>query len=141
MPTTRKPILGKLPRPGRAMAPALLAALALGAAMPASAHADPYPSSQRHQGYDDHRTPARAEAIRNQIAELERRIARNDNRDRISEREATALRRDVRQLRDQFRNYNRNGLSNTEMRTLERRIADIRQRLHIERNDRDGRRW
>lgn len=110
----------------RILAPALVASLALSAAIPAQAR----PSY-------DHSTPARAEAIRHQIEELQQRVARNDRRDRISEREAAGLRNDVRRLRDQFRTYNRNGLSDSEFRTLERRIKAIRDRLHDERRDRD----
>jgi septal ring factor EnvC (AmiA/AmiB activator) len=86
-------------------------------------------------------TPARANAVRNQIAELDRRINRNDNRDHISEREAAGLRNDVDRLQNQFRDFNRNGLSNGEYRTLQGRIDDIRTRLHIERSDWDKRRW
>lgn len=86
------------------------------------------------------RTPARAEAIRTQIAQLDRAVDRSDGRDRISEREAAGIRRDVRDLRWQFRNYNRNGLNNREMHALESRIRSIRARLHMERRDRDGRR-
>lgn len=106
-------------------APALLAALVLGAASPAMAQ----------------RTPYRADQIRNQISELERRVARSDRRDRISEREAAGLRRDVRDLRYQFQRYNRNGLDRVEMRTLNNRIDNIRMRLRIERRDWDNRRW
>lgn len=102
--------------------PALLASMAVGAV---SAEA---------------RTPARAEAIRNQIAQLDRAVDRSDERDRISEREAAGIRRDIRDLRWQFRNYNRDGLNNREMSLLESRIHSIRARLHMERRDRDDRR-
>lgn len=85
-------------------------------------------------------TPQRAEAIRNQIENLQRDVNRNDNRDRISEREAAALRSDVASLQSQFRTFNRNGLDNREMVTLERRIQNIRGRLHVERKDHDGHR-
>jgi len=107
------------------LAPALLASLAVGAAVPASAAPTPY----------------RSDAIRNQIAELQRRVERNDRRDRISEREARGLRQDVYRLRDQFRAYNRNGLSRSEYRILTQRIDNIRMRLHIERRDWDNHRW
>lgn len=83
------------------------------------------------------RTPQRAEAIRHQIEELRREVNRSDNRDRVSEREAYGLRRDIDQLQRQFRDYNRDGLSNREMRTLETRIHTLRARLHNERHDRD----
>ena len=94
-------------------------------------------AAQAQMGY----TPGRANAVRNQIEELDRRIARSDNRNRISEREAAGLRRDVRNLRFQFRDYNRNGLSRGEWNTLQRRIDSVRVRLRIERSDWDNRRW
>jgi len=108
-------------------------------------------SAQPYGGYDrgrdagrdwgHHQTPARAEAIRNQIAMLEQRVNRNDNRDRISEREAWGLRREVRDIREQFRMFNRDGLNDREFRILQNRIDRARDRLMVERHDRDGRRW
>ena len=83
------------------------------------------------------RTPARADAIRHQIDELQRDVNRNDNRDQISEREAAGLRGDVARLQNEFRDYNRDGLSNVEMRSLNNRIQTIRGRLHGERRDHD----
>lgn len=82
-----------------------------------------------------------ANAIWTQIEQLQRRVARNDNRDRISEREAAGLRNAVYQLRMQFRDYNRNGLNQRESRYLQDRINQIRSRLQYERNDRNGRRY
>ena len=82
-----------------------------------------------------------ANAIWTQIEQLQRRVARNDNRDRISEREAAGLRNAVYQLRNQFRDYNRNGLNQRESRYLQDRINQIRSRLQYERNDNDGRRY
>lgn len=99
-------------------------AATLGAALPAAAA-----------------TPARANAIRNEIAQLQNRVERADWRDRISEREARAIRQDVQRLRANFRAYNRNGLNNWEMRTLQQQIRSVRARLQFERRDRDNRRW
>jgi predicted RNase H-like nuclease (RuvC/YqgF family) len=79
--------------------------------------------------------------IQAQIAELQRRVERNDNRDRISEREAAGLRNAVYRLRQQYRDYSRNGLSNREAQILQARINDLRQRLRYERHDNDGRRF
>lgn len=104
----------------RIAASTLIAALALSAASPSFARPTPY----------------RADGIRNQIEQLERDVNRNDNRDRISEREASGLRGDVRRLKDQFRDFNRDGLSQWEVRRLEERIQSIRSRLHRE-HDRD----
>ena len=82
-----------------------------------------------------------ANAIWTQIEQLQRRVARNDNRDRISEREAAGLRNAVYQLRNQFRDYNRNGLNQRESRYLQDRINQVRSRLQYERHDNDGRRY
>ena len=92
--------------------------------------------------YDrNHQYRGNANAIWTQIEQLQRRVARNDYRDRISEREAAGLRNAVYQLRMQFRDYNRNGLTQRESRYLQDRINQIRSRLQYERNDRDGRRY
>jgi len=128
-----------MPKLTKILVPALAIAATLGTAGAASA--------QTYGGYDhgrdwgNHQTPARAEAIRNQIAMLEQRVNRNDNRDRISEREAWGLRREVRDIREQFRVFNRDGLNDREFRILQNRIDRAKDRLHVERNDRDGRRW
>ena len=106
--------------------PAAAAALAFGAT-----------AAQAQMGW----APGRPNMIRNQIEELDRRVDRADSRDRISEREAAGLRRDVRNLRYQFRDFRRDGLTRWEWRTLQRRIDNIRQRLRIERRDWDNRRW
>ncbi len=122
---------------------ALMATMSTGIASTAhAAQGQPYAHSGEHAAGNAMRhTPMRAEAIRNQIDQLARAVERNDMRDRVSEREANALRRDVRNLREQFRRDNRNGLTRQETARLESRINAIRARLHAERNDRDGRRY
>ena len=96
----------------------------------------------RNNGYDrDNQYRGNANAIAVQIDQLQRRVARSDGRDRISEREAAGLRNAVYQLRIQFRDYNRNGLSQREARYLQDRINQIRSRLQYERRDNDGRRY
>jgi Spy/CpxP family protein refolding chaperone len=128
------------------IATALVATTALGAALPAQAQ--PYPG--RHERFDrwDDRWDNRfydqrdySQSIRAQIEDLQRRVERNDWRDRISEREAAALRRDIWRLRQQYRDYARNGLSQREAQILHEQVRDVRQRLRYERRDRDGRRW
>lgn len=132
---------------------ALVAGSALAAAVPASAQN----YQPRERGYDqryDQRNDnqwdrndrrwnnfGNANAIRQQIEQLRFRVSRNDNRDRISEREAAGLRRAINQLEMQFRDYNRDGLNQREMRYLQDRISQVRSRLQYERNDRDGRRY
>jgi Spy/CpxP family protein refolding chaperone len=140
---------------GKTFIAALVAGSALSVAIPA--HAQYYP--QQHRDDDrrwdrdgDHRwdrdddrrwdhNNGQANAIRQQIEQLRQRIARIDARDRISEREAAGLRRAVHNLREQFRDFNRNGLSQREAQILRQRIQQIRARLQFERRDNDGRRW
>ena len=123
---------------------ALVAAGSLTAVLPAQAQSyrgDHY-GNRYDQRYDDNRFGyGQTQAIRSQIEQLQQRVARLDGRDRISEREAAGLRRAVYNLRQQFRDYSRNGLSQREAAILQDRIQDVRQRLRYERNDRDGRRW
>ncbi|MFC4296016.1 hypothetical protein ACFO0A_13225 [Novosphingobium tardum] len=132
------------------LATALIAGSALTAALPAQAQS--YPQANRYEqnrheqdrrdynGYDRNYR-GNANAIYQQIQQLRMRIQRTDARDRISEREAAGLRRAVNQLQQQFRDYNRNGLSQRETRILQDRINQIRARLSYERRDNDGRRW
>ena len=138
---------------GKTFVAALVAGSALGVAIPAQAQYYP----QQHDGWrdrdgderwdrdDDRRWDrngyGQANAIRAQIEQLRQRIDRIDARDRISEREADGLRRAVRNLREQFRDFNRNGLSQREAMILRDRIQRIRSRLQFERRDNDGRRW
>ncbi len=131
--------------------PALIAIAAVGTAGVASAQGYPGYDGGYDRGYDrgyenrddryDRGTPGRAQAIRSQLNQLEQRINRSDNRDRISEREAYGLRREVRAIAGQFRSFNRNGLDNREFRTLQIRIDRVKVRLQVERHDRDDRRW
>ena len=97
----------------------------------------------RYDNRYDHNDQYRgnANAIWTQIEQLQRRVARNDNRDRISEREAAGLRNAIYQLRMQFRDYNRNGLTQREARYLQDRINQVRSRLQYERQDNNGRRY
>jgi len=126
--------------------PIMVAAMALGAASPVLAHEsdrayheqDNRGRTDRGRWDDGHRTPARAEAMRSQIDQLQQAVTRNDWRNRISEREAAGLRRDVWRLREDFRRANRDGLSDREFRGLQGRIDTIRSRLHMERHDDNG---
>ncbi|MCK9542205.1 MAG: hypothetical protein M0R03_09270 [Novosphingobium sp.] len=104
------------------IAPALFASLALGGVAAEAA------------------TPNRANAIRAEIAQLDRAASRNDWRGHVSSREAAAIRRDVARLQTQFRDYNRNGLNKREIATLESRIRAIRTQLHMERRGGNHRR-
>jgi hypothetical protein len=113
------------------IAASLIAATALGTALPAQAR--PYPYSQGMHN--------RAEAIRDQINDLQRRVQRNDRRDNVSGREAAGLRNAIARLHQQYNMMSRGGLTNREASVLQARIDSVRARLHIERSDRDNRRW
>ena len=132
---------------GKTLIAALVAGSALGVAIPAQAQYYPqqHRDDDRRWDRDDDRrwdrNHGQANAIRQQIEQLRQRIDRIDGRDRISEREADGLRRAVRNLREQFRDFNRNGLSQREAMILRDRIQRIRARLQFERRDNDGRRW
>ena len=132
-------------------APALAAVAALGAIVPTAAQAYPGQYDRNHdQGrydnrydnrYDSRGNWGQARSIRNQIDQLQNMVERRDGRDRISEREAAGLRREVYSLRSTYNAYARNGLSRSEARNLQDRIQRVRARLHVETRDRDGRRW
>jgi hypothetical protein len=125
-------------------ASALMAATALGAAAIPTAASAQVTISFGSPGYW---TPARANAIRQQIWRLDQNVDRAAQRGTISRREAMGLRRDVANLRNQFQVYNRNGLNFQEVRSLQARVNQVRSRLRMERADWDredywrGDRW
>lgn len=84
--------------------------------------------------------PTAHRQIQTDIAQLDRRIDRSEQRRAISPREANALRRQGRELVRTYNQYRRNGLSRREVAALEVRIDRLHQRLRLERRDRDGRR-
>ncbi len=114
---------------------ALLPAAILSAAAPASA-----------QGWRGHNndaaryTPARNADIRQDIDGLRWQIDKAQSHRAISSREADGLRRDARDIQRQYAQFARGGLDRGEVRTLERRVANVRSHLRMERWDRDGRR-
>ena len=125
------------------IAPALAATVALFVAVPAQADPGDYGRNYDRTAYYGHQSGnwGQAQAIRQRLSDLERMVERNDYRDSISSREAAGLRRDVWQLRSTYRAMSRDGLSVREARHLTSRINFLRDRLHHERFDRDGRRW
>lgn len=123
---------------------ALMAATALGAvAIPAAANAQ----VTIRFGAPGYWTPARANAIRQQIWRLDRDIDRAARNRTITRREEVGLRRDVQWLRNQYNAYSRNGLNFQEVRILQGRVNQVRTRLRLERADWDredywrGNRW
>ena len=128
---------------------ALAAATLLGSAGAASAHPGYDDPGFGYGGYgprgSDYRdfereAPYRSAIVYRQLEDIAYRVNRNDWRDRISEREADGLRRDIRSAQRQLRWFDRDGLDHREMRVLQARIDELRYRLHLERNDWDGRR-
>lgn len=100
------------------------AALALGAAAPASA--------APHNGHDNGR-----DNIRQEIAQLDRQIDRAQERRLISKREADRLDRKVDQLRDLHVRYAKSGFTRTELRILDQRIDGVKRQIASEVADRD----
>ena len=70
---------------------------------------------------------------------IQRQIERLDRRNILSDREASRLRQDARELERRLRYVRQNGLRQTERYDIERRLARLEQRLA--RDARDGHRW
>nr|WP_294170406.1 hypothetical protein [uncultured Sphingomonas sp.] len=73
------------------------------------------------------------------VDQLLYRIDRLDGRDRISEREARALRNEALNLRQRIARSGYNGLNGRERQNIEYRLAYLQDRVRHERRDRDGR--
>jgi len=87
--------------------------------------------------------PARP-AVNNLLRQLDQvdfRIERSARRGIISPREAFGLRRESRQIRIRLGYRGRDGLSGREFASLQMQVNRLEQRLRLERNDRDGRRF
>jgi len=111
------------------VAPALIAAMGIGAAASVPAEAAPWNHNAGRP------TPARDANIRADINGLNRDIDRAAARRTISPREANGLRRQAVQVQRLYANYARNGLTPSEVRTLQNRVDQIRAALHMERRD------
>lgn len=85
-------------------------------------------------------TPARSAQIRQDINSLNNAIDRAAARRTISPREATGLRQKARSVQRLYRQYQRGGLTRTEVRTLQNQVNSVRVALRMERRDWDGRR-
>jgi hypothetical protein len=75
-----------------------------------------------------------------QLDQVDARIDRQARRGAISQREAFALNRQARQIRNRLFRAGRNGLSGREFAELRVQIGRLEQNLRVERRDRDGRR-
>ncbi len=125
---------------------AAVATSALTAAAPAAAQYYPAPARQQPyygQGYGNgygQNNYGLVRAYQVRVDRLQRAIERMDSRDRISEREARALRQEARYLRERVRQVSYDGrVGNRERRELDVRIARLEQRLSYERRDGNGR--
>jgi hypothetical protein len=116
-----------------------LSTIIAGAAAPVMAHdRDRLPGNNRAEAA--YLTPARNAEIRSDIYALDSRIERAQANRTISPREAQGLRRDARDIKQAYTRSANRGLSVSEFRKLERRVAVLNSRLQIEKRDRDGRR-
>ncbi len=114
---------------------AALAASTLVAAAPAAAQwAPPQPQGYGY-GYNNHGQVRRLQV---RIDQLQRQIARLDSRNILSEREASRLRAESRQLEQRLRYAGRNGLNGREGYDIERGIQRLE--VRIQREARDGNR-
>jgi hypothetical protein len=121
------------------VAPALIAAMGLGAAaIPAEAAPYGHQDNGRHDA--GRPTPVRNANIRADINGLNRAIDQAAARRTISNREATGLKREAYQVQRLYAQYARNGLTRSETQTLQNRVDRIHVALRAERRDRDNRR-
>ena len=76
-----------------------------------------------------------------QLDQVDIRIERSARRGIISQREAFGLRRESHQIRVRLGYRGRDGLSGREFASLQMQVNRLEQRLRLERNDRDSRRF
>jgi hypothetical protein len=109
------------------------------------------PAAAQHRGQHNDRAdvawnrggPSR-QAINELLRDLDRaesRIDRSVQRRIISQREGFGLRREANQIRVRLNRASRNGISGREFGALRSQVDRLEQRLRIERQDRDGRRY
>jgi hypothetical protein len=119
-----------------------LATATIAAASPAAAQYH-NPNRGGWDQRDDRRGPARP-AVNNllrQLDQVDMRIERSARRGIISQREAFGLRRESNQIRVRLGYRGRDGLSGREFASLQFQVNRLEQRLRLERNDRDNRRF
>ena len=114
---------------------AALAASALTAAAPAAAQWNaPQGNAYGYNNYGQvRRLDARIDAMQRQINNL-------DRRDILSEREASRLRNEARNLEQRLHYASRNGLNGREIYSVERGIQNLEVRIQREARDGNGRR-
>jgi cell division protein FtsB len=87
------------------------------------------------QGYGYNNNYGQVRSLQVRINNLERHIARLDNRDRLSEREARRLRYEANVLERRLRSAAYNGLSYREAQDLNYRLSRLEQRVRYEVRD------
>jgi predicted RNase H-like nuclease (RuvC/YqgF family) len=113
---------------------AAVATSALTAAAPAAAqYASPYGNAYGYNNYGQVR------ALQARVDNLQRQIRHLDRRNIISNREAANLMNDARAVERRLRETARRGLSHSERRAVEVRIARLERQIW--RDARDGRRY
>ena len=75
------------------------------------------------------------------LSRAENRIDRSEQRGIISRREAFSLRREAHRIEVRLNQASRNGISGREFASLRAQVNRLEQRVRIERNDRDRRRF
>jgi predicted RNase H-like nuclease (RuvC/YqgF family) len=110
---------------------AAIAASTLVAAAPAAAQWAPQP-----QGYGYNNQYGQVRRLQVRIDQLQRQINQFDHRNILSEREASRLRNESRNLEQRLRYSARNGLSNREAYEVDRGIQRLE--IRIQREARDG---
>lgn len=121
--------------------PALVLSTVVGVA-PAAAQHGGYHADRANVGWN--RGGPSRQAINELLRDLQRaeaRIDRSAQRRIISQREAFGLHREATQIERQLQRANRNGISGREFAALRGQVNRLEQRLRIERQDRDGRRY
>lgn len=122
--------------------PALVLSTVVGIA-PAAAQHGGYHNGNRGNVEWNRGDPSR-QAINELLRDLQRaesRIERSVQRRIISQREAFGLRREANRIEVQLNRASRNGISGREFGALRAQVNRLEQRLRIERQDRDGRRY
>ena len=114
---------------------ALAASTVLATAPAAAQWAPPQPQGYGY-GYDNYGQTRRLQV---RIDQLQRQIAQLDSRNILSEREASRLRNDSRDIERRLRSASRNGLNGQERYGIERRIQQLE--VRIQREARDGNRY
>lgn len=100
-----------------------------------SAAAVTAPAAAQYRDYDRGSDYRGGQSIERQLDQIEDRIRRAEDRDRISRGEANRLLRQADQIDRLYDRYRRNGLTRWEHQDLQNRIHNLRQRLQFERRD------